>query len=99
MAKFTLDPVKLILGALVSGFGIIHRAGIELIREERWPRSNPDEISGIGKFSLVDILMASTLLYAAYRWVSKEVRKYNPSAPAAFGPELPGIGYSQQSYY
>jgi len=63
MAKFTLDPVKLI-GALVSGFGIIHRAGIELIREERWPRSNPDEISGIGKFSLVDILMASSGDYA-----------------------------------
>jgi hypothetical protein len=50
-------------------------------------------IPGIKKFSLVDVLLISAAIYAAYRWLTKEENKYNPSSPKAVGPELPGIGY------
>ena len=42
-------------------------------------------IPGVGKVTLVEILMDSALIYAAYRWISKHTNT------PAIGPELPGI--------
>jgi hypothetical protein len=48
-------------------------------------------IPGLGKISLLEVIMGAAIAYTIYRFWSK----HDPNAPKPIGPELLGIGYSQ----